>query len=326
MTDFRPRALRIQGINENNKEVVENSVYSQEFTIGFHIILGIALTCLCWQLLIKPIFMSKSIIANLFWVIVLPITLLATKVLTDSIMSKSSEVFIYLKYITIWLTSLTVIYLTYTNHPNLRYYIIPLLAFVNIIEASLDQLQLLPSEDETKKIESKKDPTNMINGIIGILIAFIFLYQGYKYGIDIKNVGGMNILDYKLDYMIILAYTLWNLHFRSYLLQNTSTFLFFAASLALPIIANIYYPGSWFQVRVLTLFFYISIVLGISKDQSRLLPMYNEQGYIQKPDSESWLSVVQKEDWYKITLIVFIIIFIVLYFYNKIKPASILKF
>ena len=33
MTDFRPRALRIQGINENNKEVVENSVYSQEFTI-----------------------------------------------------------------------------------------------------------------------------------------------------------------------------------------------------------------------------------------------------------------------------------------------------
>jgi hypothetical protein len=320
MNNYRPQALLIQGTNDENKEVIENSVYSQEFTIGFHIIIGIALACLAWCLMIKPIFSSSSenwilaIFSMIIWIVILPIVILATGVLTDSIMSKSSIIFIYIKYVTIWITAMATIFFIYKmkDWSKFKKFSIVLLAFVNIMEAALDQLQILPTEDESKRIEDKKDPSNMINGIIGIIIALLFVWAGYKSNFDVTNVHGMNILNYELCYMLIFAYTLWNLHFRSYLLQNTSTFFFFVVSLVLPIISNWYYPGSWFQVRVLTLFFYISIILGLSKDQSRLLPLYNEQGYIQKPDSENWLSYVQKNDAYKYSLIAFTILFIIL--------------
>jgi hypothetical protein len=49
---------------------------------------------------------------------------------------------------------------------------------------------------------------------------------------------------------------------------------------------------------------------------AKIFPMYNEQGYIEQPDSENIISIIQTQEWYKILLIVITVVFLLFSGYN----------
>lgn len=292
LNSFRPSALKID--TKLNPPEVENLVYNTEFTNGFHFFISIASACLAWILFLKPTMDLKSLLnvgLIIFWTVIFPIVILSTDTLTDSIMSRfeSNTIFIYIKFISIWLFSLLLIGLLTYKKMRTSYMtaLVGFLTILNIMEASVDQI-----------INRKDDKTDIPNGVLGILIGLVFMYFIYKKGVNIKN----NVVHCGLGLGLLLAYTFWNLQFRGYLLQNTGTLYFFVTSLLLPLVANYFIPGSWIHMRVFSLLFYVLTILGFGKDDSRLIPIYNEQGYIEEPDKTSFLSYVQKEDWYRFSL------------------------
>jgi hypothetical protein len=131
---------------------------------------------------------------------------------------------------------------------------------------------------------------------------------------------------FDISLWIVLAYTFFDTLFRSYMMNNSSTMLFFMSSMVLPIISDIVYPYSWLHTRVLSLFMYAMIAVGFGKDDTRILPFYNEQGYMEKADSESQLSIIQGEQWYKILMMVLTSVCILLYIVDQANGEIMEKF
>lgn len=308
MGSFRPaNALSLTDLTAKE---AENVVYKSEFTIFFHIFISLAAACFAWVFMLQPLMSKSKIAAGIFgiiWFLVLPIIILASESLLDSILSRDNAIFAYLKFISVWVTLLVVFgFIIYYNIYGdsrkihiIRTIVISGLFLINILEASFDQII-------NRRIDDKmNESVDMANGILGIMLSIILVVSVfYSNGIGVVSTKNTTFLNFELGTWFILAYSFWNILFRSYIIQNTGTLYFTIVSLFLPLLLHFMNIGNWFENRALTLFFYAITIIGITKSDGRLLPLYNEQGYIEEADSGSPLSSIQGEDWYKVLLLV----------------------
>lgn len=302
---FRPaNAISLDDLTARE---AENVIYESEFTIMFHIFISLATACLGWIFMLKPLMSRKKLIfgiTSLFWLFLIPLLVVLSGALTDSVMAREDEnnslLFIYLKFFSVWASALFLIgFILYGDSKNMsktRTWVFGILLVGNIIEAAQEQIRNKRTGNEI---------VDIVNGsfgfILGILV-IISLY--YSNGVNVVKNKDQVFLNLPLDTFFILAYTFWNILFRSYLLENSGTLLFVVVSLFLPLFLHFMGIGSWFQNRVFTLFFYMLVMIGFSKGQGRIFPVYNEQGYIEEPDSKSPLSYIQGEEWYKVVLLI----------------------
>jgi hypothetical protein len=317
--------INTTGLSEETIKSIENDVFTSEFTTMFHIFLSLAGACFAWVFMIRPLMVfpksytvfSQQTLAMIFWLLIIPIVIYATNSLNDSIFSKDG-VFVYVKFASVWIALLVKMFFVICfikgygeSSPwfkQFRTVISTGILFANILEASIDQIQ------------GQKENYDIINGSLGIILAVFTIWSGFNNPVTvIKPTTPTEIYSYinfPLSICFILAYTSWNLLFRSYLIQNTGTLFFAVLSLFLPLVLHFLGIGNWLENRAISLFLYAILDIGLAPNGAKIFPMYNEQGYIEQPDSENIISIIQTQEWYKILLIVITVVFLLFSGYN----------
>ena len=259
-----------------------------------------------------------SIFAFLFWIIALPITMFATKSYEVSL-DNDDELFVIIKivsvvaFIVILHIMLTYLY-KYKKVDNFWINIILYLIFAaNIAEAVGTQMKN-SFDDDTG--DNKDKYINLFNSIIGIFL-IIWLLLDFIKGKRMQLSANSNQMKLMCNFNIffILAYTFWNILFRSQLFKNTSVLLFFGLSLVLPILTHITGYGDWLQVRAYTLLALMILTWGIGEGEARIFPQYNDDGYDKEEDEESIWTKVLGMDWYRYGMLVLGFVFFVVSVY-----------
>lgn len=306
----------------NSKEVYN------EFTTSTHIVVSLSVTLLIWYFFVKPIttigpnktlgFMFSAI---LLWCIIFPAIIFATKTYDDSITEESTgeSIFVLLKFVSVIVALLAIqgfIIYYYRNNKinyNIMTIVLSLIFIVNMGEASMTQYGLWKDEKKPNKI------IDLINSIVGIALCVITVIYYFKGPMTISKNKDSIMLNCRFDIWFIIAYTAWNLLFRSRLGESTVIIIFAFTTLILPIVTHLTKTGDWLQVRTIGLLAYLIIILGLTEDQGRIFPIYNTQGYIKNEDNNSIITKIQKEDWYTYSLLIIGVVTTLISVYNVSK-------
>jgi len=301
----------------------------QLFTTATHIVVSLAVTLLVWFCLVKPLTsigpkntLGFMYFALFIWCVIFPIIIFVNKTYDDSITEESTgeSIFVLLKFVSVIIAVFAIqsfiSYYFYKKKVNFNIMTIVLssIFFVNIAEATMTQFELWKDDKKPNKI------IDLINSIVGVLlcvIIVIFYFTKKPMGIS-KNKDSIQ-LSCGFDIWYIIAYTAWNLLFRSRLGESTVIVIFALTTLFLPIVTHLTKTGDWLQVRTLGLFAYLVIILGMTEDQGRIFPIYNTQGYNKEEDDNSPITKMQKEDWYTYSLLIIAVITVLISLYTSIK-------
>jgi hypothetical protein len=311
----------------NNPINPSNSEYNTQFTPIFHIFIALAITCFAWIFMLKPLLFSKfssifltySIprLAVLFWMIIVPIVILTTGVLDSTIYGDEDALFVKLKVGSVWLGSLFKLGLVFLffwggfPKSGIKYKMI-LMAITGIFVANI-------LEAVGEQLHNIKNPEyDITNGIMGIIIAMMVIYEIYNQINPVSiSSSGEYYVKFGISIATILAYTFWNISFKSYIHQDSGIILFVLLTLVLPIILNQTRPGSWLQFRAQSLLFYAFVTFGFANNEWSMLPLYNTKGYDKIADKESIITEIQQTSWYRILLIIFTILPICYFVINR---------
>ena len=237
------------------------------------------------------------------WCIIIPCIMLATKATNGSISGENTFVTLKLISVIVFLLAsqffISVKYSKGSEKWNLVRTVVLLSLFAfNILEACYTQFKNYRLEN--------RDPVDLVNVFIGIGLVLILLLNFIRGSRVLVSSGENNKLTLvsNLGIWFIICYTLWNLLFRIQLIQNTSTVIFFAVSLLLPLILHFNGNGDWLQTRGFTLLFLMIVTFGITPGDGRIFPKYNKDGYEQVIDDENIFTKLQKQEWFKYTLLI----------------------
>lgn len=289
-----------------------------------HFYITVASICTIWMLMCYPLIYkicdswTPSAIAFLVWVIGIPMAMFITKSYKASL-NDEEELFVIAKILSvaIFIVVLHVIFiismnlkkfnLTKLNNKAVNIVLYLILA-ANIFEAVVTQISNFTENNE---------PVDLANGILGLLLIGWLPFDAWlkKSGMTITTNGFSQQLACNFSLCYILAYTFWNLLFRSELFKNSSVLLFFGVSLLLPIITHLTGYGDWLQVRAYTLLALMILTWGIGPGEYRIFPQYNDDGYDPEDDKKSVWTETLSKDWYRYTLIAVGFIFMFLAFF-----------
>ena len=292
-----------------------------------HLYITIASMCTIWMLMCYPLIYKINnswipfLLAFLFWIVAIPITMFATKSYKASL-NDDEELFVIAKILSVVLF-VVVLHLIFMVSMNLKTFglqrlnmkavniVLYLILAANILEAVITQIS---------NYSEGKNPIDLANGILGLLLVIWLGTDAYlkKSGMNILTNGSSQKLFCNFSLSFIMAYTFWNLLFRSELFKNSSVLLFFGLSLLLPIITHVTGVGDWLQVRAYTLLALMILTWGIGKGEFRIFPQYNEDGYNPEDDEKSMWTIILSQDWYKYTTISLGYIFMFLAFFFSI--------
>jgi len=188
----------------------------------------------------------------------------------------------------------------------------------NILEAAATSfVNYANNKPEIDKITEVSD-TNLYTGIMGIIIAIalaISWYKGSKIGINDK--GQRLKLVCNFSWLIIIAYTIWNLLFKIQLIEHPLVLSFFVISLLMPIIAHALNIGDWMQIRALSLLFVMFMEIGFAKGEGSIFPNYNSQGNKEQYKHDILTKIFSHKD-FKLMLIILGMIISILSLTNSI--------
>lgn len=244
--------------------------------------------CVCYPLINRIKIVTPLVF--FFWLIFIPTYMLFNDSLNVTL-ANDNKLFTTIKFLSIVIATLVMqilIVKKYDKHVNL---IIGSLFFVNILEAVVTQFR------------DRDDTVDTLNSVIGIFLLIWLVFNS-----NIKLKGG---LQSNFNIWYILAYTAWNLLFRSELLQNDAVLLFFGVSLVLPIVSHVTNKGDWLQVRAYTLLTTLILTWGLGSGKWRILPQYNQDGYVEEDDK---LKKILNHNGYRYTVLGLGIIFTILSF------------
>jgi hypothetical protein len=301
----------------------------EEFTVSTHIIVSISITLLVWFLFAKPITrigpgktLNLMYFTMFIWCILFPTIILITKTYDDSITEQSTgeSIFVLLKFVSVLIALFAIQgFIIYNNsykklNFNTMTIVLSLILIVNIGEACYTQFKLWVDDKKPNKI------IDLINPIIGLLLNVIVIIKIFnKKPMKISTTKDSIQLSSGFDIWFIIAYTAWNLLFRSRLGESTVIIIFTLTTLVLPLITHLTNTGDWLQVRTIGLLAYLIIILGITEGQGRLFPIYNTQGYDKHTDEQSIITKIQKEEWYSYSLLILGATTLVPSFYTVLK-------
>lgn len=290
-----------------------------------HFYITVASICTIWMLMCYPLIYkisntwTPSSLAFLVWVIGIPLTMFITKSYKASL-NDDEELFVIAKILSV-VMFIVVLHVIFMVNMNLKTFglkkinnkivnvVLYLILAANILEAVITQLS---------NYSEGKNPFDLANGILGILLIVWLPFDAYikKSGMNILTNGSSQQLMCNFNLLYILAYTLWNLLFRSELFKNSSVLLFFGVSLLLPIISHLTGYGDWLQVRAYTLLALMILTWGIGPGEYRIFPQYNDDGYDPEDDQNSIWTSTLNQDWYKYTTVSvgFICMFLAFFF------------
>lgn len=280
----------------------------QETTTTTHFFISIAATLFVWFLFVKPItirnpeYLMPSILV--LWGLVFPLICLCTEAYKDSTTGEDDTKFVIIKFVSLMVALFAIhgfIIYYMRNTVSNKFYItmtvvLGLLLIANILEACFNQYN---------KYKEFEESVDLINFIIGLLlcISIVLNYAIPRKTMDIYDKKGRIFLKSNLNIWLILAYTFWNILFRSRLGISSVVLLFTVLTLIFPIITHLSGTGDWLHVRTISLLAYLILITGFSPGDGRILPMYNNQGYDQKDDINSPISKFQQGDAYNWTLL-----------------------
>lgn len=288
---------------------------NKEFTLTTHIVVSLAVAVFTWILIVKPLItigpgksLNYVIFTTMVLCILIPAIILISETYRDSITGEitDSDFFVLIKFISIALTTLVIqcFVIYYFFYPkklsfNFLTIVMTMLFLANIGEACYTQYKLWVDDVKPNKI------IDLLNVVVGILlfVAVIIKYFRQK-SITIHRNKQYIGLKSNFDIWWILAYTVWNLLFRSRLGESTIMVFFLFVSLIVPLGAHITNTGDWVQVRLICLLVYLIMILGFTEGQGRIFPVYNIQGYDKIEDEKSIITKIQKEDWYTYSLVI----------------------
>lgn len=283
-------------------------------TLGFHILISLAAPALVWFLFAKPLttigpngslkLMTATLIV---WCVILPLTMIATGSTNLSISGETG--FVVLK-----LVSVVVIMLVFQAFIAAKYYkleirtlwwsrVIVLMFAANIAEAIYTQ-----TKNYYEPGAEAKHIVDILNPIIGVLLLLVLVgnYRKKEVGVKVDKQRNSIQLDAKLGTWFIIAYTIWNMLFRSRLISNTSSLIFATLSLGLPLICHFTGTGDWLQIRGVGLLALMIFTFGITPaiKHFNLLPLYNKEGYDEDVDEDNIISRVQDTEAYRYGMLV----------------------
>lgn len=283
-------------------------------TLGFHILISLAAPALVWFLFAKPLTTigpGKSLrymaIATFVWCILLPIIMIATDATMLSISGETA--FVVLK-----LLSVVAIMLVFQAFIAAKYHKKTIRsslwskAIVLMFAANIGEAIYTETKNYFEPGVEERHIVDILNPMIGVLLLIILAANFWDKQVDVAiDKPNKSIrLDAKLGTWFIIAYTVWNMLFRSRLISNTSSLIFATLSLGLPLVAHFTGSGDWLQMRGVGLLSLMIFTFGITPVMYRfnLLPLYNKEGYDEDVDEDNIISKAQDTEGYRWGMIV----------------------
>lgn len=277
-------------------------------TLGFHLLISLAAPALVWFLFAKPLMTigpKKSLglmgLTVFVWCILFPVIMITTGSTKLSISGETD--FVVVKLLSVAFIMLVfqgfIVASYYKKHINSKTmtWVIGGLFMINILEACYTQFNNYLEPQATSK-----HVIDVLNPIIGLGLVGIVIATYLHRRIEIVRPDKKQIrLDAKLGTWFIISYTIWNLLFRSRLIENTSSLIFATLSLGLPLICHFTKTGDWLQIRGVGLLSLMIFTFGLTPAMQNfnLLPVYNKDGYDKPSDNESIISKAQSNDVYR---------------------------
>ena len=296
---------------------------------AFDSLISISTSCISWLLFYKPITtiipekqgihkVAYSWLTSGVWAIVLPSILIATDATNNSVTGEDD--FINVKLVSVALgvllisgfTSYSLIYDKNIN--NVVSIVLGLVLIVNILEATYTQIQ-----NGIQDTNKKEKVVNIINGSIGAGLCLVLSYMMYKNRNDLITIpNGTLRINSNFGWYYILAYSFWNVLFRTQLVQNSAVLMFTVTSILLPMFTHYFGVGDWLQMRAYTLLATLIFIYGLTPDD-RFLSRYIKDGYDPEEEKDLWIVKLQRSYYYKFSFLSLGMVFLILCIIRRVK-------
>ena len=256
-------------------------------TVSFHVFVSLAAMALTWVAFAQPFFAHWKIVAFV-WLFLLPLIFVVNKAHEN--VTSGESTFTLVKLISVIVTMAAFLFFWKRGPGRVGTWVIALLFAVNILEAVVWQ---------SNHYTEERNVVDIANALFGVLLVLLLIPMYRNKSIE----SGKDGLDTKFGIWYILAYTTWNLLFRSRLIESSSTLIFFTVTLLMPLLAHVFNHGDWLVVRGAGLLSLVLLTFGLGSGELNILPMYNKQAFDPEADKQSVLSEVQQSDFYRYGLL-----------------------
>ena len=275
-------------------------------TLALHVFVALGAMTITWNFFALPL-MAKGPrgslgymgITLLVWCVILPLMAILSGALERSVSGEGEFVWVKLVSVIVVMLAIQYFIVRYYYNPmklNRRWMTIILVGLfaLNIVEAVYTQTKNYFEPQATDK--SVIDLANAVVGV-GLLLCLWLYYR--KRSMDIGESRNQVWLKSKLETWFLVSYSLWNVLFRSRLVENTSWLMFLTVSIILPLVAHATRSADWLQVRGCGLIVVLLFSFGITKGDGTVLSSYNTETYNKTEDRNSIITRMQQSDSYR---------------------------